>query len=186
MDAGPGRAGQLAEALLAETISKQGVGAGQLTIHADRGSPMTAKPVAFLLADLGVTKSHSRPHVSNDNPYSESHFRTLKYRPDFPERFGCFEDAHAYCGWFFAWYNDEHRHSASGSTPRPTSTTARAEVVREQRGQVLARRLRRPPRALRAQAPTPSGAADSGVDQQTRGGNHDGTVIIPNFLPHKG
>jgi putative transposase len=81
---------KLAEALLADTVAKQDIGHGQLTIHADRGSPMVAKPVAFLLADLGVTKSHSLPHVSNDNPCSESQFRTLKYRPDFPERFGCF------------------------------------------------------------------------------------------------
>ena len=93
----------LAEALMVETIDKQGIGPGQLTIHADRGSPMIAKPVAHLLADLGVTKSHSRPHVSNDNPYSESHFRTMKYRPDFPKTFGSFEDAHAHCGRFFDW-----------------------------------------------------------------------------------
>ena len=78
----------LAEVLLADTTTKQGIAFGQLTIHADRGSPMTAKPVAFLLAELGVTKSHSRPHLSNDNPYSESQFRTMKYRPEFPDRFG--------------------------------------------------------------------------------------------------
>jgi putative transposase len=82
---------RLAEALLADTVAKPGIARGQLTIHADRGSPMVAKPVAFLLADLGVTKSHGRPHVSNDNPYSESQFRTLKYRPTFPDRFGCFQ-----------------------------------------------------------------------------------------------
>ncbi|NQV06892.1 transposase family protein, partial [bacterium] len=95
--------GRLAEALLADTVAKQNIGHGQLTIHADRGSPMTAKPVAFLLADLDVIKSHSRPHVSNGNPYSESQFRTLKYRPESPARFGCFEDAHAFCGRFFSW-----------------------------------------------------------------------------------
>jgi putative transposase len=115
---------RLAQALLADTAAKQGIGHGQLTIHADRGSPMTAKPVAFLLAELGVTKSHSRPHVSNDNPYSESQFRTMKYRPEFPDRFGSYQDAHAFCGRFFRWYNDEHRHSGIGF-PRPlTSTTA--------------------------------------------------------------
>jgi putative transposase len=97
---------RLAEALLAEVAAKQGIIPGQLSIHADRGSPMTAKPVAFLLADLGVTKSHSRPHCSNDNPYSESQFRTMKYRPEFPDRFGSFQDAHAFCGRFFRWYND--------------------------------------------------------------------------------
>jgi putative transposase len=85
---------------------------------------MTAKPVAFLLAELGVTKSHSRPHVSNDNPYSESQFRTMKYRPEFPDRFGSFQDAHAFCGRFFRWSNDEHRHSGIGFHTPPTSTTA--------------------------------------------------------------
>jgi transposase InsO family protein len=115
---------RLAEALLADTIAKQHIARGQLTLHADRGSPMTAKPVAFLLADLGVTKSHSRPHCSNDNPYSESQFRTMKYRPEFPERFGSYPDAHAFCGRFFGWYNDDHRHSGIGFHTPPTSITA--------------------------------------------------------------
>jgi len=101
----------LAERLLAETIAKQYVNADMLTIHADNGSSMASKPVAFLLADLGVTKTHSRPHVSNDNPYSEAQFRTLKYRPDFPDAFGCIEDARTFCQRFFAWYNAEHYHS---------------------------------------------------------------------------
>jgi putative transposase len=115
---------KLAEALLADTAAKQHIIPGQLTIHADRGSPMTAKPVAFLLAELGVTKSHSRPHVSNDNPYSGSQFRTMKYRPAFPDRFGSFQDAHALCGRFFGWYNQEHRHSGIGFHTPLTSTTA--------------------------------------------------------------
>jgi putative transposase len=102
---------ELAERLIAETCNKEGIERGQLTLHADRGSSMRSKPVAFLLADLGVTKSHSRPHVSNDNPFSESQFRTLKYRPDFPKRFGSFEDARSHCVRFFDWYNAEHRHS---------------------------------------------------------------------------
>jgi putative transposase len=92
---------QLAERLLADTIAKQHVDRGQLTIHADRGTSMASKPVAFLLADLGVTKSHSRPHCSNDNPYSEAQFKTLKYRPEFPDRFGSYEDALAFCRRFF-------------------------------------------------------------------------------------
>ena len=128
---------KLAEALLAETIIKQGVGRDQLSIHADRGSPMTAKPVAFLLADLGVTKSHSRPHVSNDNPYIESSFRTLKYRPDFPERFGSFEDAHAHCARFFTWYNDDHRHSGIGLHTPADVHYGRAEAIRARRADVL-------------------------------------------------
>lgn len=127
----------LAEALMAETIEKQGIGAGELTIHSDRGSPMIAKPVAHLLADLGVTKSHSRPHVSNDNPYSESHFRTLKYRPDFPKTFGSFEDAHDHCTRFFNWYNDDHRHSGIGFHIPADVHYGRAELIREKRGQVL-------------------------------------------------
>jgi putative transposase len=84
----------LAERLLADTIAKQGIARDQLTVHADRGSSMASKPVAFLLADLGVTKSHSRPHVSNDNPFSEAQLKTLKNRPEFPDRFGSYEDAH--------------------------------------------------------------------------------------------
>jgi len=101
----------LAQRLIAETYRRQGIEPAQLTIHADRGSSMTSKPVAFLLADLGVTKTHSRPHVSDDNPYSEAQFKTLKYRPDFPKNFGCIEDGRAHCTDFFAWYNDEHHHS---------------------------------------------------------------------------
>lgn len=101
----------LAEDLIAETCFKQRIGRDQLTLHADRGSSMKSNLVGQLLADLGVTKTHSRPHVSNDNPYSESAFKTLKYRPDFPERFGSIEDARSYCRDFFFWYNNEHRHS---------------------------------------------------------------------------
>jgi putative transposase len=128
---------KLAEALLADTVTKQGIGHGQLTVHADRGSPMVAKPVAFLLADLGVTKSHSRPHTSNDNPFSESQFRTMKYRPEFPDRFGCYEDAHAFCARFFRWYNEEHRHSGIGLHTPADVHYGRAEAVREKRAEVL-------------------------------------------------
>ena len=104
----------LAEKLIAATCAKQGITRGQLTIHADRGSSMTSKPVALLLADLGVTQSHSRPHVSNDNPYSEAQFKTLKYRPAFPARFASIEAARAHCQDFFPWYNHEHRHGGLG------------------------------------------------------------------------
>ena len=128
---------KLAEALLADTAAKQHIIPGQLTIHADRGSPMTAKPVAFLLAELGVTKSHSRPHCSNDNPYSESQFRTMKYRPTFPDRFGSFQDTHAFCGRFFGWYNHEHRHSGVGFHTPADVHYGRAELVRTQRAEVL-------------------------------------------------
>jgi putative transposase len=104
----------LAERFIRQTRAQQGIGREQLTIHADRGPAMTSKPVALLLADLGVTKTHARPHVSNDNPFSEAHFKTLKYRPAFPERFGSIQDARAYCHLFFRWYNAEHHHSGLG------------------------------------------------------------------------
>ena len=105
---------RLAQKLIAETCARQGIAAGALTLHADRGSSMTSKPVALLLADLGVTKTHSRPHVSNDNPFSEAQFKTLKYRPTFPARFGSIQDARAHCHGFFPWYNIEHHHSGLG------------------------------------------------------------------------
>ena len=90
-----GESAALAKQLIAETCAKQGIRPGQLTLHADRGPSMKSKPVALLLADLGVTKTHSRPYTSDDNPFSETHFKTLKYRPDFPDRFGAIQDARA-------------------------------------------------------------------------------------------
>lgn len=104
----------LAQRLISEASRQQGIGAGQLTIHADRGTSMTSKTVAMLLSDLGITKTHSRPHTSNDNPYSEAQFKTLKYHPVFPGRFGCIEDARGFCREFFDWYNNAHRHSGIG------------------------------------------------------------------------
>jgi len=107
----PAERAVLAERLIDDTVGAQHVDRGQLTLHADRGSSMASKPVAFLLADLGVTKSHSRPHVPNDNPFSESQFKTMKYRPDFPKTFASIEAARAFCQRFFSWYNNDHRHS---------------------------------------------------------------------------
>jgi putative transposase len=104
----------VAKALIDETCRRHGIEPDQLTLHSDRGSPMVSKPVAFLLADLAVTKSHSRPHVSDDNPFSEAQFKTLKYRPDFPERFGSVDHSRFHCRDFFPWYNTEHRHSSLG------------------------------------------------------------------------
>ena len=147
--------GSLAEALLEETILKQGIARDQLTIHADRGSPMIAKPVAHLLADLGVTKSHSRPRTSNDNPYIESHFKTLKYRPDFPRSFGSFEDAHAHCGRFFGWYNDEHRHSGIGLHTPADVHYGRAEAIRDKRAEVLMSAYAAHPERFVRKAPEP-------------------------------
>jgi putative transposase len=105
---------ELAQRLIRETCAKHDVAADQLTLHIDRGPAMQSQTVAQLLATLGVVKSHSRPHVSNDNPFSESQFKTLKYRPDFPSRFASFDEALAFCREFFPWYNDEHYHSGLG------------------------------------------------------------------------
>jgi putative transposase len=127
----------LAEELIAASCVRQGILPGELTIHADRGSSMTSKPVALLMADLGVTKTHSRPHVSNDNPYSEAQFKTLKYRPDYPERFGCQPDARNWAGEFFHWYNYEHHHSGIGLLTPADVHFGRAQAVLDQRQQVL-------------------------------------------------
>ncbi len=127
----------LAEVLIRQTCTKQGIGAHQLTLHADRGSSMTSKPVAFLLADLGITQSHSRPHVSDDNPFSEAQFKTLKYRPDFPTRFGSIEAARLHCQRFFAWYNDEHRHTGLGLHVPADVHYGTADAVRDKRAGVL-------------------------------------------------
>jgi putative transposase len=133
----PAESAALAETLIRETCDKQSIERGQLTIHADRGSSMTSKPVAFLLADLGVTKTHSRPHTSDDNPYSEAQFKTLKYRPDFPARFGCIEDARSFCQGFFPWYNQEHRHTGIGLLTPEVLHYGLADEVRAVRATVL-------------------------------------------------
>jgi len=146
---------ELAQRLIAETIAKQAVPAGQLTLHADRGSSMTSKPVAFLLADLGVTKSHSRPHVSNDNPYSESQFKTLKYRPGFPDRFASMEDARAFCQDFFRWYNTDHRHSGIGLLPPEVVHYGQAQDAYDARSLVLASAYAAHPERFVRKAPQP-------------------------------
>ena len=128
---------EFAKRLIEESCKKQHIQSGQLTLHADRGTSMRSKPVAFLLADLGVTKTHSRPHVSNDNPYSESQFRTLKYRPEFPDRFGCIQDSRAFCQGFFRWYNGEHRHSGLGLLTPAMVHYGQAENILRQRQEVL-------------------------------------------------
>jgi len=130
-------AAELAQQLIAETCAKQGVQRAQLTLHADNGSPMIAKTVISLLADLGVAQSHSRPHVSNDNPYSEAQFKTLKYRPDYPDRFGSLADARQWARSFFAWYNEQHHHIGLGLLTPTVVHTGRADTVRQQRQAVL-------------------------------------------------
>ena len=134
----PRESAALAERLIAATCAKQGIEPGSLTVHADRGAAMTSKPVALLLADLGVTKTHSRPHVSNDNPFSEAQFKTLKYCPAFPERFGSLADGRAFGHHFFGWYNNDHYHSGLGFLTPAVVHHGRAERVHAQRTNVLA------------------------------------------------
>jgi putative transposase len=133
----PRESAALAERLIEDTCAKQRIAPGQLTLHADRGSSMRSKPVALLLADLGVVKTHSRPHVSNDNPFSEAQFKTLKYCPAFPERFGALEDARAFGQVFFPWYNNEHHHSGLGYLTPAVVHYGVAEGVRAHRTRVL-------------------------------------------------
>jgi len=150
----------LARRLIRESVEKQGVSEGQLVIHSDRGPAMVSQTVAQLLATLGVTKSHSRPHVSNDNPFSESQFKTLKYRPEFPDRFGSQQDAHAFCVSFFDWYNNHHYHSGTGLLTPAMVHYGQAQQVLNGRHEVLSaayaahpeRFVNKPP----APAPLPS------------------------------
>jgi putative transposase len=128
----------LAERLIMETCEKQGIAKDQLTIHADRGTSMRSKLVAQLMADLGITKTHSRPHTSNDNPYSEAQFKTLKYHHTFPKSFGCIEDAQAYLRGFFQWYNLGHKHSGIGYVTPQSLHSGEAHGIREKRRDVLA------------------------------------------------
>jgi len=127
----------LAKRLIEETCIKQHISEEQLTLHADRGSSMKSKLVAHLLADLGVTKTHNRPHVSNDNPYSESQFKTLKYSPGFPERFGSIQDARGFCQKFFLWYNTVHKHSGIALVTPEQVHYGQAQQILEQRAEVL-------------------------------------------------
>lgn len=127
----------LAKELIEESCRRQGIGEEQLTLHADRGPSMKSKTVALLLADLGVTKTHSRPHVSDDNPYSEAQFKTLKYRPEFPERFGSMQHGRRFCRTFFPWYNHEHYHSGIGLLTPAMVHYGHAAAVLRKRHEVL-------------------------------------------------
>lgn len=145
----------IAEALIRETLDREGIVAGQLAIHADRGSPQTSKTVAELYADLGVTKSFSRPHTSNDNPFSEAQFKTMKYRPEFPQRFLSFAEGHGFCGDFFAWYNDHHYHSGIALLTPSMVHHGRASDVLDQRQLVLDAAFKRNPERFVLQHPRP-------------------------------
>jgi len=145
----------VAKALIAQVCDQQQISSGQLTVHADRGSSMTSKPVAFLLADLGVTKSHNRPYTSTDNPYSEAQFKTLKYRPGFPARFDSIEHARAFCREFFDYYNHHHRHSGLGLMTPAAVHHGHAEQLRADRARVLADAYATRPERFVARTPVP-------------------------------
>lgn len=145
----------LAKRLIQETCEKQHIQSEQLTIHADRGSSMKSKTVALLLSDLGITKTHSRPQVSNDNPYSEAQFKTLKYNPEFPGRFGSIEDGRSFCRDFFKWYNQDHKHSGLGLlTPEQVHYGLDQEVL-QQRGAVLEAAFHQNPKRFKGKIPKP-------------------------------
>jgi putative transposase len=146
---------ELAEQIIADTAHKQHIVPGTLTLHADRGSSMRSKPVAALLVDLDISKTHSRPHVSDDNPYSEAQFKTLKYRPDFPARFGSIEDARSHCQVFFRWYNTVHRHSGIGLMTPYTVHHGHADQLTEQRGATLMTAFADHPQRFKGLAPKP-------------------------------
>lgn len=145
----------LAEQLIADTVARHDIEPGMLTLHADRGTSMRSKPVAALLVDLDITKSHSRPYVSDDNPYSEAQFKTLKYRPDFPARFGCIEDARAHCQAFFAWYNTTHRHSGIGYMTPYSVHHGQAQQLRSVRQAALDDAFRAAPNRFKGRRPEP-------------------------------
>jgi putative transposase len=145
----------LFKGLFDDAITKHDVSPGQLTLHADRGGPMKAKATALLLADLGVTKSHSRPYTSNDNPFSEAHFKTLKYQPQFPKRFGCIEDAKGFCRAFFLWYNRDHHHAGIGLMTPDQVHYGQAPAVHAARQDVLTMAYHANPERFVSKAPKP-------------------------------
>jgi len=151
----PGESAELAESFIARAVAGQNVKKGTLTIHADRGTSMTSKPVAELLADLGIGRTHSRPRVSNDNPFSEAAFKTLKYCPAFPERFGSIADARAFCEQFFSYYNHEHRHSGIGLHTPASVHYGTAKEIRAKRATTLDGAYAANPARFRHRRPTP-------------------------------
>ncbi len=151
----PAETGELAEAFIADAFARQGIDRHQLTLHADRGTSMTSKPVAQLLVDLGVARSHSRPHVSNDNPYSEAQFKTLKYCPAFPGRFGSIEDARTFCTAFFEHYNHVHRHAGVGLHTPASVHYGTATEIRAQRAVTLEAAYAANPARFRHRRPQP-------------------------------
>jgi putative transposase len=164
----------LAERLIAETLEKHQIGRGQLTLHADRGSSMTSKSVALLLADLGVSKTHSRPQTSNDNPFSEAQFKTLKYHPGFPERFDSIQHARAFCRDFFLWYNTEHRHGSLGLlTPEAVHFGKDREIL-SRRAEVLKNAFIQHPERFKGRLPKPKAPPQKvWINPPTPSNSHD-------------
>jgi len=186
----------LAKRFIAETLGKEEGDPSKLTLHADRGSSMKSKLVANLLADLGVTKTHSRPHVSNDNPYSESQFKTMKYRPEFPKRFGSIQDAKAFCRPFFSWYNHEHKHHGLALLTPADVHHGRTEELLEQRQETLLaaharhpERFARPPLVLRPKTkvwinpPKVEALASKGAPGETQGLSQPDALAFPPESP---
>jgi putative transposase len=151
----PRESAELAEQMIAQTVARHAVEPGRLTLHADRGASMRSKPVAALLVDLDIVKSHSRPHVSDDNPFSEAQFKTMKYRPDFPPRFGCLEDARAHCQAFFTWYNTIHRHSGIAYMTPHSIHYGQADAMLATRQTALDAAFRRNPNRFKGKNPRP-------------------------------
>ena len=158
---------ELAKQLIETTIEKQNVPGEQLIIHSDRGPSMTSHSVAHLLSSLGVTKSHSRPHVSNDNPFSKSQFKTMKYRPEFPKRFGSYEDGLQFCRGFFRWYNDEHYHSGIGLLTPSSIHYGRAEEITKRSKPDTPQCMGENPRTFRWRHPQNASDSQSSLDQHT-------------------
>jgi putative transposase len=151
----PRETAELAEQMIAETVARHAVEPGTLTLHADRGASMRSKPVAALLVDLDIVKSHSRPHVSDDNPFSEAQFKTMKYRPDFPPRFGSLEDARAHCQAFFTWYNTIHRHSGIAYMTPHSVHYGQADAMQITRQAALDAAFRSHPNRFKGKNPRP-------------------------------
>ena len=175
----------LAKRLITEICAKQSIAKGQLTLHADRGSSMKSKLVAQLLVDLSVIKSHSRPHTSDDNPFSEAQFKTLKYRPAFPERFPNLGTAERHSQSFFNWYNGDHKHSGIAMLTPHAVHHGLADGILAERQQVLNHAFARPPRTLQIHHSHRDALADGGVDQSTMRNPQEPkpTIKLDNELP---
>jgi len=171
-----------AKLLISETIARQQVPAGQLTIHSDRGSPMISTGVNNLMVKLGVTKSLNRPYVSNDNPYSESQFKTLKYQPEYPDRFGCHEDAHGYCTSFFEWYNNDHYHSGVGMFTPTSVHYGEASKLLKKRQETLDMALAAHPERFVRKRPEPQPLPEAAwINRPIE--NEEGSSAMPSALP---